>query len=156
MRIDSEVLGETEFYAAINRRVQDRPRNRAKGHHKASKGQCFRLSLYRWLVKRSDSCEKVQEREGICIFCTKMVSAALTPSKIHPLANDRIKSLHIPILSIGTIFIETKFQSCPLFFFLSLLVPRYQRLLIREFRFPYFILNFYIYLFTYFSLFMVG
>ena len=118
------LLGGTEFYAVINRRVQDRPRNRAKGHHKASKGQCFRLSLHRWLVKRPDSCEKVQEREGICIFCARMVSAALTSSKVHPLANDRIKSFQI-------------FRSCPLTpsllkqnfdvsFLPLLIIPRYQ------------------------------
>lgn len=61
-------------------------------------------------MKRSDSCEKVQEREGICIFRARMVNAALTPSKAHPLANDRIKSLpDIAILSTDT-FIETKFR----------------------------------------------
>lgn len=111
----ASLRGGTEFYAVINRRVQDRPRNRAKGHHKASKGQCFRLSLHRWLVKRSDSCEKVQEREGICIFRARMVSAALTSSKVHPLANDRIKiPPDIPILSADIIFIETKFSDVPL------------------------------------------
>lgn len=63
-----------------------------KGHHKAWKGQCFRPSLHRWLVKPILA-RKSKEREGMCMhpLVQGTVSAG---ARTHPLANS---------------FIETKF-----------------------------------------------